>query len=137
MNTVTYFFSLALYYLASLNSSPDTNRFQHCAAAFLGSGMIVNEYTPSGKCSVRMNATGDLSVQTVNLGRNYAKAVEPIAFRVAIRDKDTKTLLSFSGDAVKKMPVEKILARCKKGDAIILMTTDETYALPHNEILVQ
>ncbi|OIN57444.1 hypothetical protein [Arsenicibacter rosenii] len=137
MNTATYFLSLVLYYLASLTGNPGTSRFQHCAAAFLGSGMIVNEYTPSGKCSVTMKATGDLSVQTVDLGRAGAKAVEPIAFRIAIRDKDTKTLLSFSGEAMKKIAIEKVLARCKKGDAIILLTTDETYALPHNEIQVQ
>ncbi len=132
-----YFLSLAVYYLASLNSSPDTGRFQQCAAAFLGSGMIVNEYTPAGQCRVSLNATGNLTVQTVDLGRDYAKAVEPVPFRIAIRDKDTKTLWSFSGDAVKTINIEKVLTRCKKGDTILLMTTDETYALPHNEIQIR
>ena len=56
---------------------------------------------------------------------------------MAIEDAATKTLWLFSEETFKKIPVEKILAKCKKGDVIRLLTVDNTYALPHNEILVK
>ncbi|WP_460975290.1 hypothetical protein [Spirosoma knui] len=111
--------------------------FKQCSAAFLGNRMIVNEYTPAGTCVVSSTATGELTVNTVELSPNQTKALDKIPFRVAIRDNTTHTLLMYSNQEVKQVDVQKVLAKCKKGDHIVLLTLDDQYALPHNEITVQ
>jgi hypothetical protein len=110
--------------------------FQNCTAAFLGSKMVVNEYAPTGKCRLPATATGELTLCTVDLSPAQSKAVDKIDFTVAIRDKDTGTLTMFSGETFRQILVQNVLAKCKKGDHIVLLTLDRRYALPHNEILV-
>jgi hypothetical protein len=43
----------------------------------------------------------------------------------------------FSDQTYKNILIQKVLAKCKKGDSILLITLNNQYALPHNEILVQ
>jgi hypothetical protein len=110
--------------------------FINCSAAFLNGKMLVNEYSPSGKCSVSITEKGDLTVSTVELSSKESKAINPIMFQVAIRDKDTGTLMMVSKEGIQKIEIQKILEKCKKGDFILLLTNSDEYALPHNEILV-
>jgi Zn finger protein HypA/HybF involved in hydrogenase expression len=112
------------------------NNFTNCSAAFLNSKMIVNEYSPSGKCTVSITEKGDLTVNTVQLSTTESKAIEPIMFQIAIRNKETGTLMLVSKEKIKKIEIEKVLEKCKKGDHIIVLTVNDEYALPHNEILV-
>ncbi len=113
------------------------DRFTNCSAAFLDSRMIVDEYSPTGKSVLSATATGQLSVGTVELSPNEYRLVKPLRFKVAIRDGNTKTLLSFSDETYERVNVQSVLAKCQKGDAIVLLTLETDYALPHNEILVQ
>ena len=110
--------------------------FSNCSAAFLNNKMVVDEYSTKGKSKIGTNATGILTVCTAELSPMSAKAVEKIVFKIAIRDKDTKTLLMFSDEAFNQVNIQQVLKKCEKGDHIVLMTTDNQYALPHNEILV-
>ncbi|MBD2705216.1 hypothetical protein IC229_31635 [Spirosoma sp. BT702] len=110
--------------------------FTNCSAAFLGNKMVVNEYTPTGKCSVPTTAIGELTVNTVNLSKTESKAVDRIPFSIAIRDKNTKTLVMYAREEFRQIPIERVLSKCRKGDSIVLITANEQYALPHNEILV-
>lgn len=111
--------------------------FTKCSAAFLGSNMVVNEYTTKGVCVLPATATGQLTVNTVDLSPKESKAIDRIAFRIAIRDKDTKTLMMYAPDEFREVDVQRVLAKCKKGDHIVLLTVDNQYALPHNEILIR
>lgn len=111
--------------------------FTDCSAAFLNSKMVVDSYTKQGKCLLSSSATGELTVCTVNLSPTESKAVDKIAFKIAIRDKDTQTILLYSNENFKQVAIERVLAKCKKGDHIMLLTLDNKYAMPHNEILVQ
>ncbi|WP_460948676.1 hypothetical protein [Spirosoma daeguense] len=119
------------------NVSLAQQTFNNCSAAFLGQKMVVDRYTPAGKCSVASTAKGELTVNTVNLSPTENKAVDRIPFTVAIRDKNTKTLVMYGQEAVKQIPIERVLTKCRKGDHIVLITTNNQYALPHNEILVR
>lgn len=110
--------------------------FNNCSAAFLNSKMLVNEYSPSGKCSVSITEKGDLTVSTVELSSKENKAIDPIMFQVAIRDKNTGTLMMVSKEGIQKIEIQKILTKCKKGDNIVVLTVNDEYSLPHNEILV-
>ena len=110
---------------------------QVCSAAFLDNKIVVNEYTPTGKCSLSLTARGELTVATAELSLKESKPVENLPFKIAIRDENTKTLTMFSGEDYRKIEVQQVLAKCKKGDSIVLLTLEKQYALPHNEILVK
>lgn len=111
--------------------------FSNCSAAFLGSRMIVNLYQPTGQCCLSPTAKGELTVKTVALTPTKTKPLNKIPFTVAIRDKATNTLHMYSRKPACQVPVERVLASCKKGDNIVLLTMSNRYALPHNEILVK
>lgn len=118
-------------------SAPAQQAFTNCSAAFVGDRMLVDTYSPKGKCTLATTASGTLTVQTVVLSTTESKAIDPIDFKVAIRDKSTGTLHLYSKKTYRQVPVQHVLARCKKGDQIVLLTVGRRYALPHNEILVQ
>ena len=111
--------------------------FTNCAAAFVGTKMVVDSYAPKSHCRLSGGATGVLTVQTVDLSLTQVKAIDKIDFKVAIRDKATGTLHLFSSETYKQLPVQNVLTTCKKGDYVVLLTVNNQYALPHNEILVQ
>ena len=113
------------------------NHFNNCTAAFLGQKIIVDQYTTEGKCVLPLTATGKLTVCTADLSPDRSTAKDKIAFKIAIRDKNTGTLVMYSGDTYRKIDIQKVLAQCSPGDRIVLLTMDREYALPHNEILVQ
>lgn len=110
--------------------------FQNCTAAFLDNKIVVDDYSPTGKCSLAANATGQLTVCTADLSPTSSRAVDKINFKIAIRDHQTKTLVMYSNENYRQVDVRKVLAKCRKGDHIVLLTMDTQYALPHNEILV-
>lgn len=110
--------------------------FTNCAAAFLDKKMIVSEYTDKAKASIGLTAQGELSVGTVSLSEKENKLIDNFAFSIAIKDKTTGTLMLFSKENYAKINIQKILSRCKKGDSIVILTLNNEYALPHNEILV-
>ncbi len=99
--------------------------------------MVVDTYTDKGKCLLPSTATGKLTVCTVYLSPTASKAVDKTTFKVAIRDKATRTLHLYSNEAFKQVEIRDVLTKCRKGDHIVLLTLGDLYALPHNEILVQ
>ncbi|MCC6463302.1 MAG: hypothetical protein IT260_22725 [Saprospiraceae bacterium] len=112
-------------------------RFTNCSAAFLDNKMVVDDYSPTGKCSLPDTATGELTVCTADLSPQGSHPVDQIKFKVAIRDQQTGTLTMFSNETFKRVDIRNILSRCRKGDHIVLITMVDEYALPHNEILVK
>lgn len=110
--------------------------FTNCAAVFLDKKMIVGEYRVKAKASIPLNARGELSVGTVSLSEKENKLIDNFAFSVAIKDKETGTLMIFSKDNYAKIDIRKILSRCHKGDSIVILTLSNEYALPQNEILI-
>ena len=127
---------LFLFCSAITHISLAQESFSNCAAAFLDGKIVVDDYSPTGKCSLAADATGELTVCTANLSPTSSIPVDKIKFRIAIRDGNTKTLWMYSGDTFTKVNIRKVLDKCKKGDHIVLLTTDDEYALPHNEILI-
>lgn len=110
---------------------------QVCSAAFLDNKLVVDEYSPTGKCILPLTARGELTVATAELSLEASKPVESLPFKIAIRDENTKTLTMFSGEDFRKIEIQQVLAKCKKGDSIVLLTLEKQYALLHNEILVK
>ena len=128
------FLTLAGCTLSTLSFAQDS--FNSCSAAFVGGKLIVDEYSPRGRCRLTTTTTGELTVHTVDLSPTETKALDKIDFKVAIRDKATGTLHLYSDETFRRVPVQRVLARCKKGDHIVLLMIDGRYSLPHNEILV-
>ena len=111
--------------------------FNDCAAICLDKVALVDDYSPRGACEIELTAKGILTAYTVELSETAITPKKNIKFKIAIEDAATKTLWLFSDKTYKEIPVETVLAKCKKGDVIRLLTVDNTYALPHNEILVK
>ncbi len=110
--------------------------FQSCTAAFLNNKIVVDDYSPQGKCGVAATATGRLTVCTADLSLTSSVAVDKIVFKIAIRDQNTKTLVMYSNEDFQQVDIQRVLSKCRQGDHIVLLTLDSQYALPHNEILV-
>ncbi len=110
---------------------------QSCAAAFLDGKIVVDEYTTTGKCVMANNATGQLTVQTADLSPERSIPTGKIAFRIAIKSKDLNTIKPYSKGTYRQIDVEKVLAKCQKGDSIVLMAVKDGYSLPHHEIFIQ
>ncbi len=116
-------------------------QFSNCSAVFLNDQMVVESYSAQAKCKISKDAKGWISVGTVNLGdinwgEKRFEITSKIPFSVAIKDGNTGTITLFSSKIFKKIVVDKIMPKCKKGDSIIIMTTNDAYALPHNDLLV-
>ena len=111
--------------------------FSNCAAAFLDQKMVVESYSLTAKCAILESTTGVLTVCTADISETATVAVDKIKFKIAIKDHRTGTLTMFSDQTYKNIAIQKVLAKCKKGDSIVLITLNNQYALPHNEILVQ
>jgi hypothetical protein len=130
---------LSFLFIGNLAFAQDN--FSNCSAVFLNDQVIVEEYSATAKARISKDALGWISASTVNLGdvskgEKKFEITGKFEFGVAIKDGNTGTVFLFSPKEYKKIEAEKVLAKCKKGDSIIIMTTDKTFALPHNEILV-
>ena len=121
------------FIIVSISSAAGQDRFTNCAAAYLDSKLVVNDYSPEGYCELSKSASGELTVQTMS----DLVPIGKINFKLAIRDGNSKTLMSYSNKTYQEVDIKPLLAKCKPGDAIVLLTLDDRYALPHNEILVK
>ena len=126
---------LALFSFTICLSAQD--RFNNCSAIFVNKKLLVDDYSPTGKCVLSSTATGDLTVSTATVENEKWIAGEKIAFKIIIRDGATKTLWSYSDATYETVGIKEILSKCKKGDSIVISLIKDQYALPHNEILVE
>ncbi len=131
------FLITSLLAVANLYAQHGKENFSNCAAAFLNKTMVVDEYSTTGKCVVVASFTGELTIRSAEMmDDETVKAGDKIPFKIAIRDGGSKTLLSFSDQTYREIDIQKVLAQCKKGDHIVLLTLEREWALPHSEILV-
>ena len=112
--------------------------FNNCAAAFLDQKMIVDDYSPEGKCVVSSGATGKLTVRPVTINAGEAPVPgEKIKFKIALRGSGNRALMLLSEKTYKEVDIQDILKQCQKGDHIVVLTLEREWALPHHEILVE
>ena len=128
---------IALSILWAINLFGQREPFSNCAAIFLDEKLVVNDYSPTGKCQLPHTATGKLTVCSATVENDKWQCTEKIDFRVAIKDGNTKTLWSFSDQTFKEIDFKQVMAKCKKGDFVVILTVNNLHALPHNEILVE
>ena len=108
--------------------------YSDCAAIFYKGQMLVDQYSPEGKCKIEQGMKGPLTLSAVKLGESMAIPTKTLSFQVAIRNTRTNTLWMYMADPVKEIQLEDILKECERGDRIILLPTNNRYALPHHEI---
>lgn len=128
---------LLLFLVIPVLRASGQEQFTNCTAAFLDQKMVVDQYTPDGKCVLSHSASGELTVCTADLSPERSVAKDKVGFKIAIRDKNTGTITMFADDTFRKIDIQKVMTQCRPGDHIVLITTSREYALPHNEILVQ
>ncbi len=108
--------------------------YNECAAIFYKGEMLVDEYSPKGKCKLEQGMKGTLSLSAVELNDQKAKPTKRLAFQVAIKNIKTNTLYMYSDEVFESVQLEDILKKCMVGDHIIFLTTDQQYNLSHHEI---
>jgi hypothetical protein len=137
MKKTNWLLAAALLFCAA-NGIAQSNDFNNCAAAFLGSKMIVNEYTTEGKCVLDSTASGELSLRPVTLDESgAAKMGKKIPFKIALRGGTSRTLMLLSEKTHTEIEAQKVLKQCQKGEYIVLLTTEREWSVPHAEILVR
>lgn len=108
--------------------------YNDCAAIFFKGQMLVDTYSPSGKCVLDSKSKGELTLFTVSLSDHGNTKVLGLPFRVAIRNERTSTYWMYSKELVKSLRLEDVVAECEEGDKLIFLTEDKKYALPHGEV---
>ena len=110
------------------------DNYKDCVAILYKGKMLVDDYSPKGKCKLEQGMTGALTLATVELSDDGAKPIKNIAFKIAIRNSRTNTIWMYSDETTKEVQLEDVLKKCEQNDRIIIMTVDQQYALPHPEI---
>ena len=133
------FFSFSAQSQTGLPSclSKSTLPFNECAAIFLNDKMVVSDYSPGSKCKVPFNATGNISVSTIELNLNAPFPYQSVGFKVAIHNHRTNTIWLYSEETFQSIDIKSLIDKCGEGDSIILLTVDKNFALPHNTIEIQ
>lgn len=133
------FFIIGIWGAAnSQNSLPEAfawdTDYSDCAAIIYNGKMLVDEYSPNGKCKLEQGMKGKLSLSTVQLSDKGGIPVRSLKFQIAIKNDKTNTMWMYSKGPLTEVNLEDVLKECKKDDRIIFLTTDKKIALTHHEI---
>lgn len=129
--------SLLMFFLCVVIAQETTENneyYSDCAAIFFKGEMLVDEYSPSGKCKLEQGMEGTLSLSAVELNDLGGKPTKKLSFQIAIKNPKTNTLYMYSDKVFESVQLEDILKKCTVGDHIIFLTTDQRYNLAHHEI---
>ena len=118
----------------SVTTKQYENPYNNCAAIIYNGKMLVDSYSPSGKCILSADQTGTISAATVELSEKGGTPKKAIEFQVAIKNTMTNTLWMYSREILDEVRFEDVLAKCQKGDKIVILTVDQEYSLTHHEI---
>ncbi|SOE22327.1 hypothetical protein SAMN06298216_2771 [Spirosomataceae bacterium TFI 002] len=128
---------LFTFFLITSVSSFAQDIHNECVAVFNGENMIVDEFSPRGKSEISQKSSGSLTVNLVELGDEVKKG-NAVSFYIAIKDAKTQTLTMSTNNAAKSFDLSSIQKRTKIGDKIVILLSDEKFALPteQHEILI-
>jgi hypothetical protein len=134
-------FFVSCSFLTAQENFPDwlklaPKEYTDCSAIFFDGQMLVSEYSPNGKCRLEEGMKGKLTLSAVELSDNGAKATRRLSFQVAIHNERTNTLRMFTREPITEVQFEDVFKACSPGDAIIFLTVDIRYTLPHHKIEV-
>jgi len=114
--------------------APPSDNYRNCAAILHNGKVLVNDYSPEGKCRLEMGMRGILTVATVSLSDEGTFPQENITFKVAVKNERTNTIWMYSDQPMQELELKDVLKKCEKGDRLIIMTTDQEFSLPHHEV---
>lgn len=116
------------------NYSGCVANYSDCAIILFNGKMLVDKYTPEGKCKMTTKMKGTLSVSNVDLTGKEYRVKDKLKFHVAIKNPKTNTLFLLTKTSVQEIKYKDILTQCQMGDKIIILTDNKKYSLTHNEI---
>ncbi|MEM6343586.1 MAG: hypothetical protein AAF927_06880 [Bacteroidota bacterium] len=134
MKKVVMFFYAVLFVNLILAQSD----FSNCAAVYLNDNMVITEYSPKGISKVSLSDKGSLQLRVVTApDGNWRVSGSAQAFRVAIRDQKTGTLVMFGDKTYRRLEISEVLRKCKAGDHILILSTNRELGITGAEILVE
>ena len=133
---VVFFTFLALqsHAQASLTASG-----RSCSVVCLNQDWIPDSYDRGANCTIKQSANGIISVhETYDVSdREHYNKESFISFKVVLFKKDFDTMISYSDENYTELDVKSVLAKCEKGDEIIIILNNpDKYSLPHHRIKV-
>ena len=120
--------------LSYTDSAPKSTDYSDCAAILYNGQMLVDRYSPSGKCKLEVGKGGSLSVSTVAFTEKSATPQKALKFHLAIKNQKTNTLFLLTIEPVSEIKLDDVLKQCKEGDSLVVLTVDKRYSLTHHEI---
>ncbi len=127
-------FSVMAVSLSHAQEAKMTVAYNDCAAIYFNGVLLVDDYSPRGKCVLDAERKGELTLYTVALTERGSTKVLGLPFRVAIHNDRTKTYWMYTKTAVKNILLQDLVRECEEGDRLIFVTEDKKYALPHGEV---
>lgn len=108
--------------------------YSDCAVILYNGKMLVDKYSPEGKCRLKADMKGTISVSNVDLTGDSVRTKDKLKFFVAIKNIETNTLFLMTKTSVQEIKYEDVLKQCSPGDVIVILTDNKKYNLTHNEI---
>lgn len=136
MNKLLSFLVVSFVFVsaASAQDVSEQQAYNDCAAIFFNGSMLVDNYSPDGKCVLNSNRKGELTLYTVSLTDRGNTKVLGLPFRVAIQNDRTGTYWLHTKETVKSILLEDLILECEEGDRLVVITDDKKYALPHGVV---
>ena len=130
---------ITLFMLPATAQSSLESKGRSCSVVTLDQEWIPDSYHRGAKCVLKKSATGTISVhETFDVSdREHYNKENYISFKVVLFKKGFDTMIAYSDESYSSLDVESVLAKCEKGDEIIIVLNDsDSYSLPHHRITV-
>ena len=130
---------ITFFILPTMAQSALETKGRSCSVVTLDQQWIPDSYDRGATCVLKKSATGTISVhETFDVSnRDHYNKEDFISFKVVLFKKDFDTMVSFSDENYTRLDVESVLAKCEKGDEIVIILNDPNkYSLPHHRITV-
>lgn len=113
---------------------PEETPHQTCAAIVYANKAVEKSDRP---LMIKPDTKGTLSVATVKMSEAGTALMDPIAFRVAIKDHKTQTLWMATDQVYHdEVDLAELLPFCGQGDQLVFMPVDRRYGLLAQAIVV-
>lgn len=112
---------------------PKETPHQECTAIMYGDLPLEKSEQP---VRIKPDAKGVFSLATVSMSEAGTVPVDPVSFRVAIKDAKTQTIWMPTDQVYQDVDLEKLLPFCSNGDELIFMPVDRRFGLLQRTVVV-
>ncbi len=117
-----------------LSSSIDYEDYKEFCAILLDGTPVVKRWSTDEELALSTGATGVLSVATIDRMGDKFDPINPVGFKLAIKNHRTNALWMYSNELIYDLDIKEVIKECEPGDQLIFITVDKKYQLPRHEL---